>query len=96
MRILNCKLDDCSGAVYIGRPSVFGNPFVIGKDGTRDEVIAKYRRWFWARLRDEEFARQALSLKGRDLCCWCAPAPCHGDVIKRWFEAGWPLPAELT
>jgi hypothetical protein len=31
--------------VYIGRGSKWGNPFVIGKDGDRDEVIAKYREW---------------------------------------------------
>jgi hypothetical protein len=31
--------------VYVGRPSRSGNPFVIGRDGTRDEVIAKYRAW---------------------------------------------------
>ncbi|PIW12451.1 MAG: hypothetical protein COW35_01440, partial [Candidatus Infernicultor aquiphilus] len=31
--------------VYIGRPSKWGNPFTIGKDGTRSEVIEKYRIW---------------------------------------------------
>ena len=31
--------------VYVGRPSKWGNPFVIGRDGTREEVIAKYRDW---------------------------------------------------
>ena len=34
-----------SDRVYVGRPSKWGNPFVIGRDGTRDEVIAKYRAW---------------------------------------------------
>lgn len=33
------------GAVYIGRGSPWGNPFIIGKDGTRDEVIAKYEAY---------------------------------------------------
>ena len=32
-----------SDAVYIGRPSKWGNPFVIGKDGTRQEVVQKYK-----------------------------------------------------
>ena len=32
-------------AAYIGRPSLWGNPFVIGKDGTRAEVVEKYERW---------------------------------------------------
>jgi len=31
--------------IYVGRPSKWGNPFVIGRDGSRDEVIAKYRAW---------------------------------------------------
>lgn len=31
--------------IYIGRPSPLGNPFTIGPDGTRDEVIAKYEKW---------------------------------------------------
>jgi hypothetical protein len=31
--------------IYVGRPSKFGNPFVIGKDGTRQEVVNKYREW---------------------------------------------------
>lgn len=33
------------GRVYIGRPGKWGNPFVIGRDGSRAEVIAKYRTW---------------------------------------------------
>ena len=42
-------------ATYIGRPSIWGNPFVIGKDGTRGEVIEKYERWLlrqprWSRV----------------------------------------------
>jgi hypothetical protein len=38
------------GQVYVGRPGPLGNPFVVGRDGSRAEVIAKYRRWLWARL----------------------------------------------
>jgi hypothetical protein len=66
-------------AVYIGRPSLWGNPFEIGKDGCREEVIRKYRVY----LRNspdlvEEIKKQ---LKGKDLICFCAPKSCHGDVI---------------
>ena len=65
-------------AVYIGRPSTWGNPFVIGKDGDRAEVIAKYRDW----LSNNTVLMAALpDLRGRDLVCFCAPAPCHGDVL---------------
>ena len=66
------------GAVYIGRPSEWGNPFVIGADGSRDEVIAKYEQW----LRGNPHLMAALAeLRGKDLVCWCAPASCHGDVL---------------
>lgn len=66
------------GAVYIGRPSKWGNPFVIGRDGTRAQVIAKYR----AHLLASPTLMAALpELRGRDLVCWCAPCPCHGDVL---------------
>lgn len=40
-------------SVYVGRPSVLGNPFVIGKDGDRPAVIFKYRRWLWTELQQE-------------------------------------------
>ncbi|UFW92016.1 DUF4326 domain-containing protein (plasmid) [Bradyrhizobium barranii] len=64
--------------VYIGRPSKWGNPFVIGRDGTRAEVIAKYRAWNAA----QPALMNALEeLRGRDLICWCAPLACHGDVL---------------
>lgn len=73
--------------VYIGRPSIFGNPFVIGKDGTREDVINKYRQWFnWKIRTDADFKRQVEALRGKTLGCFCAPAPCHGDVIVDYLE----------
>jgi len=66
-------------AVYIGRPSKWGNPFVIGKDGTRGEVIAKYREWIESQ---PDLVRQAREeLRGKNLVCFCAPKACHGDVL---------------
>lgn len=64
--------------VYVGRPSKWGNPFVIGRDGTREEVVEKYRRW----IQTQPHLLQALpELTGADLVCWCAPLPCHADVL---------------
>ena len=63
-------------AFYIGRGSMWGNPFVIGRDGTRDEVCDRYEREVLPCL-DLEL------LRGCDLVCWCAPARCHGDAILR-------------
>ncbi len=66
------------GAVYIGRGSKWGNPFVIGKDGTRDEVIAKYNNY----LKDNKYLLGCLSeLKDKDLVCFCSPCACHGDIL---------------
>lgn len=66
--------------VYIGRPSKWGNPFSIGKDGDRAEVIAKHREW----LQHQPKLLQAIKdgeLTGKVLGCWCAPLPCHGDTL---------------
>ena len=64
--------------VYIGRPSKWGNPFEVGKDGTRSEVIEKYRKWI---LTQPELLSHLDELKGKVLGCWCSPLPCHGDVL---------------
>ena len=57
-------------------------PFRIGRDGTREEVIEKYRRYMIKRLRVEAALRSELrALRGKRLGCYCAPLPCHGDVL---------------
>ena len=73
--------------VYIGRGSVFGNPFVIGRDGTREDVINKYRDYFLKQVHDNlMFKSQVLKLEGKTLGCFCKPKACHGDVIKEYLE----------
>lgn len=71
--------------VYIGRPSKWGNPFVIGKDGSREEVIAKYE--YWIKTRPELMAALP-DLKNKVLGCFCHPLPCHGDVLARLVDGG--------
>lgn len=66
------------GAVYIGRPSFWGNPFTIGVDGNRAEVIEKYRAQL---LASPLLMARLPDLRGKDLVCWCAPAACHGDIL---------------
>ena len=66
--------------VYVGRPSKWGNPFVVGRDGTRDQVIARYERWL---LHQPEWLAQLDELVGRTLGCWRAPKACHGEVLAR-------------
>ena len=77
-RVVHCKREPFD--VYIGRPSKWGNPFVMGKDGRRDQVIEKYEAW----LKTQPGLLAALpELRGKVLGCWCAPNACHGDVLLR-------------
>ncbi len=72
--------------VYIGRGSVFGNPYAIGFSGDREEVIRKFKYDF-----EREFLRftkkDVLKLKGKTLGCHCKPAACHGDVIAEYLNS---------
>jgi len=73
--------------VFIGRPSIFGNPYIIERDGTRKEVVELYRQYFLLKVaRDEQFKKRILALKGKKLGCYCKPLPCHGDVIVEYLE----------
>jgi len=78
------------GAVYIGRPGPWGNPFSIGKHGDRDQVLAAYIDWLHEN--PDFVARVRRELKGYDLICWCAPCACHGHIL-RDLALGKPLPA---
>ena len=76
------------GVVRVDRETKWGNSFRIGRDGTREEVIERYRRDLWLRIRTGEVDLDELAaLDGRDLACWCADLPCHADVLAR--AAAW-------
>ena len=69
--------------VYIGRGSKWGNKSIIGKDGNRKEVIAKYKKW----ISNNSYLLHSLhELKGKKLGCFCNPLPCHGDILKELVE----------
>ena len=92
--------DDKGWFVYAGRGfnSPLGNPYRIGKDGDRNEVIQKFRQKLWDELQLAELGtvtplvrevRELAVLSETNdihLFCWCAPEPCHCDVIKRCIE----------
>ena len=84
-KVLNKYRDNIpEDAVYIGRGSRWGNPFKIGKDGTREEVVEKYRELI---NRPGFFLRVGIGrLVGKDLVCYCAPAACHGDILLEMAE----------
>lgn len=69
-------------ALFVARPTRWGNPFRVGVHGSRAECVELYR----AALETGELGftsrdvQQALA--GRDLACWCPTAePCHADVL---------------
>ena len=80
-RIVHCKKE--SYDICIGRPSKWGNPFQIGKDGTREEVIEKFRNWI---LTQPNLLKDLHEIKGKTLGCWCKPKRCHGDVLVELIE----------
>jgi hypothetical protein len=107
-RVINVNAADPSEFAYIGRggrwrgrrwlpPSPWGTPFVIGKDGTRDEVIAKYRAWLATGdsggCPDATPERRAwvlehvAELRGQVLGCHCNPRICHGAVLAELADA---------
>jgi len=92
VRIENKKTYHGDG-IYIGRPSLLGNPFKIGTHGTREEVIQRYRIWLWEQIKRRgevyrELERLAAIAKQGDLIlvCWCKErdrdVSCHGDILK--------------
>ena len=93
-RVLNARKVGkiAPNAVYVGRPSPYGNPFVLGVHGTREEVIAMHE----ARVRGDRRLRQDIrrDLKGKDLICWCAPETCHADIYLR-IANGLEIPEDI-
>ena len=76
MKVVNLNYEPYD--VFIGRPSKWGNPFIIGRDGTRSEVISKYREYI---LNNPELMAALDEIRGKTLGCYCKPKACHGDVL---------------
>ena len=107
-RVVHVK-DQVPGAVYIGRAmprqglkaSPFANPFKIGKDGSRDDVLRKYENQLRDRLassRRQSICDELFDLIGKPLACWCrkdgetltADNRGHGDILASMIDALWP------
>lgn len=82
------------GDFYVGRGSGFGNPFRIGIHGSREEVIALYKTYFYKRVASDAVFRKSLEdLRGRRLVCHCMPKGgfngqllCHGQIIAGYLD----------
>lgn len=85
-RVKNRRLEPVDPAtdVVVHRPSRWGNPFVIGRDGNRLTVIDKYRAHLMA---SPELLAALPTLKGKHLVCYCSPAPCHADILLQLANA---------
>lgn len=70
--------------VYIGRGSKWGNPYILGKDGDRQEVVELYKDYLQNR---KDLLSQVHELKGKKLGCYCKPQACHGDILKELADA---------
>lgn len=88
-RAVHCKRE--RHHVYVGRNpkgmgiAKWGNPFVVGRHGTREECVARYESWL---LEDAELMAALSELRGKVLGCWCAPRACHGNVLVRLANQG--------
>jgi hypothetical protein len=85
-------------AVSVARPGRWGNPFVVGRDGTREDCVALYAALLDGRITETaaapvaqqqkvqaHVAQHLADLRGKDLACWCPldGRPCHADVLLR-------------
>ena len=72
---------------YIGRGSMFGNPFVLQPGKPRGSTLAKFKKYFYDKLAEDKHFREAVhTLYGKTLVCFCKPHPCHGDIIAEYLE----------
>lgn len=95
------------GAVNVARPGRLGNPFIVGKHGTRRQCAAK----FWQLAHGfislgegieidvqlelyRHLRRIVKTLRGKDIACWCAldGEACHGDVLLALANPRHPKP----
>ena len=84
--------------VYVGRRmhrggwdlegSPLANPFRPGRDGTRAEVMNKYRDYLLGR---PDLVAIARKLHGKRLGCWCLPEACHAEVIAEIADEASPV-----
>ena len=99
LNVVNGKTVGFGNGLYIGRAnakhglkaSILRNPFAIGPDGSRDDVIKLYREYLWECIKKKNVVYDALIKLAHvehdlNLVCYCKPYACHGDVIVKAVE----------
>lgn len=85
-----------SGIVYVGRPSIWANPFTCVRGGVLEELVVDspeeavlgFAQWI-VEPEQKELRDRLPAIAGRDLACWCAPELCHGDVLASFSLAAY-------
>lgn len=73
--------------IYVGRPTQWGNPFFVGKQGTAEECVRLYQHWLVTQM-PILLSEVHEKLHGKNLACWCEiGAPCHADVLLKIANA---------
>ncbi|UCG52923.1 MAG: DUF4326 domain-containing protein [Candidatus Latescibacterota bacterium] len=68
--------------VYVGRPTRWGNPFLVGDVFTRMQAVAAYRSYIETMIESKPEIYDLGQLRGKNLACWCPlNQPCHADVL---------------
>lgn len=82
-KVINVNLTKEPFDIYIGRGSKWGNPFVVGKDGTREDVLFLYEQYIY---NNPDLLNNLYLLKNKILGCHCKPLDCHGDILLEIIE----------
>jgi|SRR6185503_7298386 len=95
--IVNIRYHKCD--ISCGRPSIFSNPYIIGRDGTRDDVCDLYNLYFYKKIKNDiKFKSSVLQLKNMRIGCWCRclpscnnpkckPLRCHLETIVEYLNS---------
>jgi len=83
MKVVNIRKASPGTFIKCDRTSRWGNPFILGVDGTRDLVCDLYERYAAWRIWRQPDWLEPLKEAGLDLGCHCAPHRCHCDTLLR-------------
>jgi len=93
-KVLNKRTDKIPPeAIYVGRPSKWGNPYIVQADMKGHLAFAAHRTAVklyqeYIKKHPELIKAAQEELREKDLVCWCAPLPCHADVLLELANRG--------